>query len=66
METFEDTSWLNSSATRLEIGWTVEEPEIVIVPLRFSFEVAPPPPVEPAFPQRRTLSIDGERLSAPG
>ena len=34
IETSEDTSSLKSSATRLVIGSTVEEPEIVIVPLR--------------------------------
>ena len=34
IETSEDTSSLKSSATRLVIGCTVEEPEIVMVPLR--------------------------------
>src|SRR4029453_8433412 len=45
IETAEETSSLKSSATRLVIGCTVDEPEIVMVPLRFSaVELVSPPP----------------------
>ena len=47
IETFGATSSLKSSATRLEIGWTVDDPEIVIVPVRSL------PPVVPVSGCRR-------------
>ena len=55
IETSEDTSSLKSSATRLVIGCTVEEPEIVMVPLR-SWAVEPlAPPVLPVPPPSSSL-----------
>ncbi len=55
IETSEDTSSLKSSATRLVIGSTVEEPEIVMVPLR-SWAVEPlAPPVLPVPPPLSSL-----------
>ena len=55
IETSEDTSSLKSSATRLVIGSTVEEPEIVMVPLR-SWAVEPlAPPVLPVPPPSSSL-----------
>jgi hypothetical protein len=51
IETSEDTSSLKSSATRLVIGCTVEDPEIVMVPLKAVAPVAPlAPVVEPVSP----------------
>ena len=63
--TFGDTSSLKSSATRLEIGSTVDEPEIAIVPVRSGGGTAAPVvPDPPSSPPQAAATSDSDVTAA--